>query len=455
MFRLVVFTSITLIACSKKEPTPRSGDGSAAVAKTDACKPGEKEGPLTWTSDDYAGALACAKQKKVPLVVDLWAPWCHTCLSMQTTVFMDASFGADADKFIFLKMDTDKEQNAAALQKLSISAWPTFYVLGADEAVLGRWIGAASLAQFHQFLDAGALAQKGGADAATSHLLSGLRAMAVKDQATAATELDAALKAAPADYPRRAEILNSLISTKLKAQDYPGCMQLADQHMDEMGTTSIAADFLVTAVMCADAAKQDAKPLREKAIARWQKLLDSKDLSVDDRSDTMMNIREQLDKLGKKDDAKKIAEQQRALLDQTAAAAPNPLAAMTYNWPRAEVYAYLGRPLDLVPALEKSAKDLPGEYDPRARIGWLYLQAKDAPNAAKWTDEALKLVYGPRKGGLLGRRAEIAELANDKASAIQFRQQQVALYEHLPEGQQQPEALKAAKDALEKLGSTP
>ncbi|HEY0251187.1 MAG TPA: thioredoxin family protein, partial [Kofleriaceae bacterium] len=327
MLRLVVFASITFaFACSKKEPTPRQGSGSD-VAKTDACTKGEKEGPLTWVVDDYASALACAKQKHVPLVVDLWAPWCHTCLSMQTTIFTDPSFAKDADRFVFVKLDTDKEQNAAAQQKLSISAWPTFYVLGEDETVLGRWIGAASIAQFHQFIDAGAAALKGGADAATSHLISGERAQTAKDHATAVTELEAALKAAPTDYPRRGEILDSLVAAKAAAKDYAGCMALVEQYMDQMGTTSIAADFTATGATCADEAKADAKPFRTKIVARLQAILtEGKELSVDDRSDTMRIIREELDKLGKKDEAKKTAEAQAQLLDATAAKAQTPLA---------------------------------------------------------------------------------------------------------------------------------
>jgi tetratricopeptide (TPR) repeat protein len=124
---------------------------------------------------------------------------------------------------------------------------------------------------------------------------------------------------------------------------------------------------------------------------------------------------------------------------------------MTYTWPRAEVYVYLGRPLELVPALEKSARDLPGEYDPRARLGWVYWKAGKLPEAAKWTDEALAMVYGPRKGRLLVQRAEIAAAAGDHAGERTFREQAVKLYESLPEAQQSPGALAAAKAALAKL----
>ena len=226
--------------------------------------------------------------------------------------------------------------------------------------------------------------------------------------------------------------------------------------MTELGDAAVASDFLVAAMMCAEERKDDVavKPLREAAVVAWQRLLaQSKELSVDDRSDAMASTRETLDKLGDTTGAKALAEAQKTLLDDAAAKAPTPLAAMTYNWPRAEVYVYLKQPLDLVPALEKSAKDLPTEYDPRARLGWLYLQAKDYANATKWTDDALKLVYGPRKGRVLTIRADIAAAQHDAAAEKKYREQAVAVYAGLPKGQEAPEALAKAKEALAKLTS--
>ncbi|CAN5521328.1 hypothetical protein BH11MYX1_BH11MYX1_23290 [soil metagenome] len=395
----------------------------------------------------------------MPLVLDLWAPWCHTCLSMQTTVFMDPSFAADRARFVFAKLDTDRPEAAEPMEKLAISAWPTFYVIGNDGAVLARFVGAASLAQFHEFLDAGLAATRGGADAASSHLLSAERALAVKDLATAETELAAGLAVAPATWPRRPELLNSLVHTKFKQANYAGCMAVTTTYLDQLGDAAVTSDFLVTGTSCADedkrpdpAARAAVKALREAAVKRWQRLLEeSKQLSVDDRSDAMASLRETLDKLGDKAGAHTIAVAQRALLDDAATNAPTPLAAMTDNLPRAEVYAYLGTPLELVPALEKSAAELPKEYDPPARLGWIYLQAKDYAHAAQWTEQALALVYGPRKGRVLTLRAEISSAQHDPVSEKKFREQAVALFEALPSGQQAPESLENARAALAKV----
>src|SRR5512135_1015935 len=139
---------LLVVACKSHEEPPKP----VAAPAADPCARAKPEGQMAWIADDYPAAVACAKQKKLPIVVDLWAPWCHTCLSMQSTVFTDPSFSAERERFVWASLDTDREANAPALTKLSISAWPTFYVLGPDEAVLARFVGAASVQQFHDFL---------------------------------------------------------------------------------------------------------------------------------------------------------------------------------------------------------------------------------------------------------------------------------------------------------------
>ena len=137
MFRLIAcgfLSSESLAKAARK--TRRS-----AAPKADADR--HLQGGRSWTAVSRGSRTTTRARSRARSrstcrsCLDLWAPWCHTCLSMQTTVFLDPSFGADNTRFVFAKLDTDREQNAGPMEKLAISAWPTFYVIdSASEAVL-------------------------------------------------------------------------------------------------------------------------------------------------------------------------------------------------------------------------------------------------------------------------------------------------------------------------------
>lgn len=458
-------------ACRRSEPPMRSPEptagaitGSAAASDQAACAKEEASGPMRWFHDDYDTALACARARKLPLVVDLWAPWCHTCLSMKATVFQDAQVGEASRRFVLLALDTDREVNAKAVAKLPPGAWPTFYVLSsADEAVQARFVGAASKAQFLDFLDHGAR----GASAATTTgsaddlLRQADRAVVIKDYPAAVSSYKAALAAAPADWPRRPDALVSLASAYRRAEDQPGCLALGEASLQQTGNAASATDFLVVTLECAnnfaEADPPRVKAFRTLAAARLAALLadPAAQLSVDDRSDAMLNLRTLQDLLGQKDAARATATAQLALLDEAAAKAATPFAAMTYNWPRAEVYVYLARGADLVPALQKSAADLPTEYDPPYRLAWVLYKSGKLDEALPYLDTAISLAYGPRKARVLALAADLAVARKDPAAERAARTAIVATYEALPPEQAAPEALAKARASLASLDAPP
>ena len=443
----LLVAALLVVGCKDKGAPPAA----------EACKGAKQEGPLAWIADDYDGALACAKQKDLPLVVDLWAPWCHTCLSMQTTVFHDTAMEPMAQRFVFAAIDTDREVNAKAVAKLPLSAWPTFYVVSpVDGSVLARFAGGASVTQFVAFLEAGAAARTA-VDGAAKHLLAAERALAAKDLATAETELVAALAAAPPTWVRKPDALVSLIHTKRKRDDIAGCFALGQASLDDTGNAASATDFAGIALGCAnqsfDAEPEKVPVFRERVIDRLQKLLADPEaqLSADDRSDAMSYLREVLAIVGRKPESIALAEKQRQFLEDAIAKAPNPVAASTFNYQLADVFISLGRPLEAVPALEKSAKELPNEYDPAARLGWVYLEAGKLDEAARWTDKALTLVYGPRKARVLAQRANIEKMRGDLAAEKKYRAEIVTLWTSMPADIANPDALAKAKADLAAL----
>lgn len=475
--------TLALAACSAESPAPAQGPAtpSAAEAETaaptpptappvvDACAAAQREGgPLRWFHDDYAGALACARSKSLPLVIDMWAPWCHTCLSMQAYVLTDERLADYDRRYVFLALDTDREANAAIVAKFPPAAWPTFFAISShDESIQSRFVGAATVDQFASFLDDGERGHQatGGAALAAHEAAAreGDRASAAKQWGAAIDAYTKALAAAPTPWPRAPDVMVSLLSAHNRDKRWAACPQVVRDHLPDVGNAASASDFSATALACADA-QTDAKvagELREAVVARLRALVDDRTapLSVDDRSDALMYLRQALDALGRSDEAREAAMRQRVLLDEAAGDAKDPRVAMTYNWPRAEVYAYLGVPLELVAALEQSVAALPDEYDPPYRLAWIHLQASKQPaNVAKaddartWAERAIARAYGPRKAKAQGLLAEIHRARGDVEAERAARADALATLKSLPAAAQSPDAIAKAQADLDAVG---
>ena len=114
---------------------------------------------IRFIEDDYPAALTQARKEQKPVLVDTWASWCHTCLSMQRFVFPDPGLRPVKDAVVWLSIDGENPKNNAFLDRFPLDAWPTFLVIEPrGERVVGRWIGAASVNDFRGFVQEGARA---------------------------------------------------------------------------------------------------------------------------------------------------------------------------------------------------------------------------------------------------------------------------------------------------------
>jgi thioredoxin-like negative regulator of GroEL len=452
-----------LQAGPRPAPEPAAAGATVAAAQpeagSDPCAGAEAHGPLRWFHDDYDAALACARAQNKPLFIDDWAPWCHTCLSMKHTVFLEPGMAPWADRFVWLAIDTDLPKNAAVVAKFPPQVWPTFYVVApADESVQGRYLGAASLDQFREFLQNGeqGFLESQGAALDESSLLgrvrAGDRALTAGDYPAASAAYTEALAIAPSDWPRRPDVLVALASARAKAGDVEGCLALGEAEMDRTGKSASAGDFAQWIDTCAgkltDARR--ARKLREKLAGRLTEVLDDPGapLSADDRSDGLRILRELRDALGDTAGARKLAERQRALVDKAWAEAATPFAAMTWAGPAADVYVYLGEGKKLLPALEKLEAELPDQYDPPYRLAKVHYGTGSLDAALSAANRALDRVYGPRKANVQGLIADIHAARGDHASEIAARRAVVAILEAVPKGLEKPAALADARAAL-------
>src|SRR5688500_2452908 len=150
---------------------------------------------------------------------------------MKAFVFTDESLRAEAGRFVWLAIDTEKEQNAAVQVKFPIDAWPTLLVIDPhDERVAQRWVGGATIAQLKKLLDDGRIAVTGvpgGAGDADAAFARAERHYAGREFPAAAKAYQEALRLAAPDWPRYSRTVESLLFALSKAGDCATSLDVA------------------------------------------------------------------------------------------------------------------------------------------------------------------------------------------------------------------------------------
>ena len=104
-------------ACGKKNRVPVSAKGVPRCAQCKASVP--------WLVDADDTDFAAAAQTKLPVLVDLWAPWCGPCRTMAPGLEKLAADMAGALKII--KVNVDESPRMAA--KYGAQSIPTLVIL--------------------------------------------------------------------------------------------------------------------------------------------------------------------------------------------------------------------------------------------------------------------------------------------------------------------------------------
>jgi thiol-disulfide isomerase/thioredoxin len=369
-------------------------------------------GALTIHQDDFAAAQKRAIAEKKAIVVDLWAPWCHACLSMQHYVFPDPRVQALDQVAVFLAVDTEKEANKALVDRFRPTAWPTFLVLDSKgERVLGRLPGSATPAEFATFVTQAAQAKKPGAlQKADEALTRGSRPEAEKLYQAALG--DKALS--PSEIGRAAMSL-SLIYMQNGRADL--CALEAERFAKAAAGTYFAPGLRATAAGCL--LEKHAPDKKKLTALRAALMLDlsGTPLEVDDKSDLYATIAEVADALDDKTGATAARQARIALLEDAARAAPDPESARTFDAHRTEAYLDLDRADDAIAMLSASEKLAPDDYNPPARLAQAYLRKGDLTNARAAIARAKSKVYGPRTAVVLLLEGDIEKKAGDKQKA--------------------------------------
>jgi protein-disulfide isomerase len=407
-------------------PTPATTSPAATSPATTTTH----ESAVPFIEDDYPRALAEARRRNVPLFVDAWAPWCHSCLSMREYTFTDRSLAPLAKDFVFLSVDTEKPENAAFVRKFPNEVWPTLYVVDAQaERAEVKWGGTATAMELGELLaSARPHAGEGPEARAMEAFAAGNKAAATGELGRAEASYRAALSVLPAAAVgrERARIVEALTGNLSDREKWTECTTLALAELPQMPRGSSRATVLAVAASCAEEAHE-----KTPAEDRTSTLLDLVRAELaqpadglmlaDDRSglyDRLVSAEEKTPDT--KERARKDAAEWAAFLEKEANAAKSKEGRAVFDPHRLLAYTAAGREAEAIPMLQASEKDFPADYNPKARLAKVYLDIKDLPHARAYVDAAFAQVYGPRTLRVAALGASIAKAQGKPEDAKAF-----------------------------------
>jgi tetratricopeptide (TPR) repeat protein len=377
---------------------------------------------------------------------------------MKAFVFTDASLARHAGQFVWLAIDGEKAQNAAAVKKLKIPAYPTFYVMDpASEKIALRWVGGATVPQLHKFLDDGRVVVKGGGTDLDA-LLAKADALygAGEDSAAAAAYLKV-LAAAPKNWSQYPRVMDATLFSLSSSDANEKCAELSVEAMERLGRTTSGANAALSGLGCALALPAD-RPRRKEWIdlfeARCVSMVadSSIAMSIDDRSGMYLTLADAREDAKDAEGRKGYLAADAAMLERAAAAAKSKDQRAVFDPHRLSVYVELGQPERAVPMLEASERDFPEDYNPPARLAIAYNAMKQYDKALAASDRALAKAYGPRKMRLYNNRVDIYVGMGDSTAAKHTLEQAIGEGESLPEAQRPNGSIASFKKRLTAMG---
>jgi tetratricopeptide (TPR) repeat protein len=418
----LAFWLMASAACNRQPAAAPEHKHEQAAAKS--------AGALHFIEDDYEHALASARERNVPLFVDVWASWCHTCLSMKQYVLTDPALAKLSSSFVWLAIDSERPSNAAFLQRFPTRNLPTLWVVESSTQVpLLKWIGAATARELTGVLEDALQARSiettqqpvaAGAAEVNTLWLRGQRASAAGESEQAIGFYKRALELAPPAWIHRAQTAEALSMRLAESNQSAASIELAAREAPNMPTSTSRLNVILNAISASeqlptDAPERGALPALIE-LATHLAETPSEAVLLDDRSSVYLSLVTVL-KSTKPEESKRLARNWSNALDAQASRETDPARRRVWDPHRVEAYLALGEAARAVPMLEQSEREAPDDYNAAARLARVYLTLQRLGEAQAAIERALALANGPRKLRFYTLKADIQEAGGDKAAA--------------------------------------
>lgn len=97
---------------------------------------------ITFNHLSLEEAIAKAKKENKKVFVDVYATWCGPCKRMAATAFMNEEVGRfHNEHFINVKIDGEKGDGPAIMEKYGVYAFPTLLYINADGTLFRKMVG--------------------------------------------------------------------------------------------------------------------------------------------------------------------------------------------------------------------------------------------------------------------------------------------------------------------------
>lgn len=316
----------------------------------------------------------------------------------------DPALGRHAGQFVWLSIDVDKPNNAQFLDRFPVASLPTLLVVDpATQTAALKWLGTANVSQLDQLLVDGRRALDGG------NQLEGRLAEADRlDAAGQSTKAVAAyrelLRDAPAGWARRGRATESLVLAAAASGDPAACAGDAAAQAPSLARGPSFANTVSTGLSCALDLPRPA-PGRVGSVGALETLAREAvmlpGLLADDRAALFSALIAARRDAGDEPGTQAAAARAWEFLEREGKSAPSVEVRASLDGFRVEAAQALEDPARAIPWLERSERDLPGDFNPPARIALVLRDMGNLVDAEAAARRALGKVYGPRRARVL------------------------------------------------------